>query len=433
MPSSSVELVERRPAESTAHRVPEPQASVSDVPDGGYGWVVLFGCAVITWWFAGLSYSWGVTQAALVKQGLSTPSTLSFVGSTTVACIAGLGVVNARIIRYLGARKTGVLGIGLLGLGELLSSFATRNIGALFVTAGAVAGIGTSLCFMVVSTTPSQYFQNRRGLANGIVYASGGLGGAVCSFVIDALVSHLGLRWTFRILGLLTLATGLPAAWLVTERTTIRTGGGFIDPSLFRDPKFIALFLAGALGTFPLFVPPFFLPLYSASLHLSPSAGAGLVATFNFASALGRLACGFASDRLGPINILLLALVLTALSMLAIWPVSDSFTPLIVFAIINGASNGGFFATMPTVVTSVFGAARVGVAMGMIVTGWVGGYLLGAPIAGYILAAYGGRGAESTLEEYHPAMFWAGSMAAGAAGCVSLLRFTSSKSLLAKV
>jgi hypothetical protein len=31
---------------------------------------------------------------------------------------------------------------------------------------------------------------------------------------------------------------------------------------------------------------------------------------------------------------------------------------------------------MPTVVGSVFGSRRVGVAMGMIVTGWAGGYLL---------------------------------------------------------
>ena len=31
---------------------------------------------------------------------------------------------------------------------------------------------------------------------------------------------------------------------------------------------------------------------------------------------------------------------------------------------------------MPTVVGNVFGSARVSVAMGMIVSGWVGGYLL---------------------------------------------------------
>jgi predicted MFS family arabinose efflux permease len=74
--------------------------------------------------------------------------------------------------------------------------------------------------------------------------------------------------------------------------------------------------------------------------------------------------------------VLFVALLLSAISMLAIWPVSTSITPLIIFVVINGAANGGFFSTMPTVVGSIFGSARVSVAVGMIVTGWVGGYLL---------------------------------------------------------
>ncbi|KAJ7868783.1 major facilitator superfamily domain-containing protein [Mycena olivaceomarginata] len=432
----SIEL-ERR---SAGPRLPsEPQlppasnisAHESQVPDGGHGsWAVVFGCAVLTWWFVGSTYSWGLMQAALVKQGLSSASTLSFVGSSTAACISALGLINARVIRFLGARRTALLGISLIGLGQILSGFATLNIGALFVTFGAVTGIGTSLCFMVVSVTPAQYFNKRRGLANGIVYAGGGLGGAVTSFAIDALIKSVGPAWTFRTIGFITLATGVPAACLIKERTTIRTAG-FIEWSLFRDPRFIILFFAGAIGTFPLFVAPFFLPLYSNSVGLSSGVGAGLVAAFNFSSALGRFGFGFASDILGPVNVLFFALLLSAISMLAIWPVSTSLAPLVLFVVINGAANGGFFSTMPTVVGNVFGSARVSVAMGMIVTGWAGGYLMGAPIAGYLLNAYGG--AESTLSAYHPAMFYAGSMGMGATGLVSLMRFRTSTRFFQKV
>ncbi|KAJ6461583.1 major facilitator superfamily domain-containing protein [Mycena vitilis] len=427
--------LERRPASRLASErnslsISQTQTLAdSQIPDGGDGWIVLFGCAVLTWWFTGTSYCWGIIQAALVKEGVSSASTLAFVGSSTSACVSGLGLINARVIRHLGARNTALLGIFLVGLGEILSGFATLNIGALFVTSGAVVGIGTSLCFMVVSVTPAQYFMRRRGLANGIVYASGGLGGAVTSFAIDGLIRSVGPPWTFRILGIITLVTGLPAAWLIKERTTIRAA--FIDWSLFRDLRFITLFLAGAIGTFPLFVPPFFLPLYSASLGLKPSAGAGLVAGFNFSSALGRLASGFASDHIGPVNVLFLSFLLSASSVLAIWPVSTSLTPLVFFVIINGAANGGFFSTMPTVVGTVFGSARVSVAMGMIVTGWVGGYILGAPIAGYLLNAYGG--ADSTLKAYHPAMFYAGSMGMGATGLVFIVRARISTDLFKKV
>lgn len=129
----------------------------------------------------------------------------------------------------------------------------------------------------VVSVTPAQYFSKKRGLANGVVYAVGGLGGTVISFAMDGLLSRLGPAWTFRVIGFVTLATGLPAAWLIRERAPIRSTAfvdwyalppllslGFLgmsvtdadattkNRSLLRDPKFIILFLAGALATFPL-------------------------------------------------------------------------------------------------------------------------------------------------------------------------------------
>lgn len=78
-----------------------------------------------------------------------------------------------------------------------------------------------SLCFMVVSVTPAQYFRAKRGIANGIVYAAGGLGGAVISFVMNALLDRVGIQWTFRIIGFATWGTGLPAAYLIKQRVPI--------------------------------------------------------------------------------------------------------------------------------------------------------------------------------------------------------------------
>lgn len=145
---------------------------------------------------------------------------------------------------------------------------------------------------------------------------------------------------------------------------------------LFKSLTFDTIFLASAIGTFPLFVPPFFLPLYTRQLSLPSGAGAALLAGFNLASAAGRIACGVLCDRLGALNTLFLVMSLTAVSMLAIWPASTTLGPLVVFVIVNGVANGGFFSTMPTVVGNVFGSARVAVAMSMTVTGWAGGYLM---------------------------------------------------------
>ncbi|TDZ36027.1 Aspyridones efflux protein apdF [Colletotrichum spinosum] len=402
----------------------------SSVPEGGYGWVAVAGCFVIAWWVIGTSYSWGVIQAALIDDGLSTPAVLSFVGSLATALISALAIVNGRVMRRLGPRRTGLIGVTLMGLSEVLSSFAVKNVGALFATSGVLMGLGVSLCFSIVSVIPAQYFSRKRGLANGIVFAGGGLGGAVNSFVLDVLLNRLGAAWAYRVLALMTLATGLPAAWVVKERVPIR-GSGFVEWGLFKSFTFVFIFLAGAVGTFPLFVPPFFLPLYSKSIGLSSSTGAGLVAGFNFASAVGRICCGVFCDKFGALNVLFISMLLSSVSMLAIWPASTTLGPMVVFVIVNGVSNGGFFSTMPTVVGNVFGSARVSVAMSMIVTGWTGGYLMGAPIAGYLLQAYGG--ADNGLQAYRPAMFYAGSLALASAVSVAMVRFHMSRSILAKL
>lgn len=148
---------------------------------------------------------------------------------------------------------------------------------------------------------------------------------------------------------------------------------------LFKSFTFDIIFLASAIGTFPLFVPPFFLPLFTRQLDLPSGAGAGLLAGFNLASAAGRIICRLFCDRLGPLNTLFAVMLATAVSMLTIWPASTSLGPLVLFVIVNGLANGGFFSTMPTVVGNVFGSARVSVAMGMTVTGWAAGYLMVSP------------------------------------------------------
>lgn len=60
---------------------------------------------------------------------------------------------------------------------------------------------------MIVSVTPAQYFSKKRGLAIGIIYAAGGLGGTVISVAMNSLIEKVGISWTFRIIGLMIFAT----------------------------------------------------------------------------------------------------------------------------------------------------------------------------------------------------------------------------------
>jgi MFS family permease len=228
---------------------------------------------------------------------------------------------------------------------------------------------------MSFSVAPAQYFMKRRGIANGLVYAGGGFGGAIMSIATDSLIEKFNVEWAFRITGVLIAVTGLPAAFLIKERTPLAKSG-IIDWNLFRQLNFAILFFAAGIGIFPLLVPPYFLPLYSSSMGLSTSTGAGLLAGFSFASAVGRIISGYLCDILGPVNTLGVFFLGNSLTMLALWPASTTLAPLAVFAVLNGLMNGGFFSSMPTVVSNVFGSARVSIAMAMMLVGWILGYLL---------------------------------------------------------
>ena len=103
------------------------------------------------------------------------------------------------------------------------------------------------------------------------------------------------------------------------------------------------------------------------------------------------------------------------------------------FAIVNGVANGSFFTVLPTVVAGMFGPGRAAVAMSMAVAGWSAGYLLGAPIAGYLLLAGGGSmdgpvvPAIQGVKVYRPAIFYAGGIATASALIVVFARLAISK------
>ena len=412
-----------------------PDTAVTVVPDGGYGWVVIFACSVITFWFSGLTGAWGIIQTALLSTTLKdeAPYTTAFVGSLGITICVAFGLIAVRIMRLIGVRNAAVLGISLLGMGALTSGFTTDSVPGLFQTFGVVLGAGDCLCYATSNVMPTQYFSRRLGLANALVKLGGGLGATVLSISLNSLIDKVGVAWTFRILGMMILATGIPAALAIKERTPL-SNVPTLDFSLFKNIPFTAVFLAGATVTFTLFVPPFFLPLFAQSLGLSSAIGAGLVAGFNASTTVGRFIAGPLCDRIGPLNTFAITLVLNAVTTLAIWPISSTLPPLMVFAILNGISNGAFFTTLPTVVVSMVDPSRAAVGMSLSITGWTPGYLMGTPIAGFLLGTSGAStNGGSVIEAYRSAIFYSGGLATVSAGFVLVARFVTDTKLVKRV
>ncbi|KAK0294237.1 hypothetical protein LTS00_007212 [Friedmanniomyces endolithicus] len=405
----------------------------SAIPDSGYGWAIVLSCSILTFHFNGFTGSWGVLQSHLLQTSLPdvTTSTITFVGSLATAATVAFGLASVRLTRLVGARLGAVAGVTLLGLAQVLSGFTTSQVGGLFGLSGVMVGLGMSLLYTINNTLPTQYFSSKLGTANGLIKFGGGIGATVLAIVVELLIERVGIPWTFRIIGFITLSTGIPAALLLKERTRGRNAP-FLELAMFRNPAYTAVFIAAALGAFTLFAPPYFLPLVARSVGLSSTTGAGLVAGFNACTAIGRLVSGPTCDRIGPTNTFLITMLLSAVSMLAIWPFSSNLPLLAVFVVLNGIANGSFFVTMPTVAAAMFGPERAPVAMSQAVTGWTVGYLVGPPIAGYLIQATGAE-SKSSLDPYRPAIFYAGGLALVSAVFVLIGRVAMERKVLKRV
>jgi hypothetical protein len=128
-------------------------------------------------------------------------------------------------------------------------------------------------------------------------------------------------RTLFKDLRFVLLLAGLAVALLYT---TSSKGLCFFH--------FVLTFSDNLSSPSPLFVPPFFLPLYAESaLGLSGTTASYIGASYNLASSAGRIGFGlFADALLGGFNSLVACLVLVSVSTLLIWPFATSLTPLCV-------------------------------------------------------------------------------------------------------
>lgn len=353
--------------------------------EGGWaGWRVV-ACASVYFFFTlGLVYSFGIIQEELVSGGASDAATLGWISSLTVIPMPILSVPMTKAVARFGNRIVGAAGAVCVSAGYagLSTSWYPTNHPKLPLSNGVhqslalrmaplvvftlMQGTGYGLVFFSTSQIAVGYFKKKRGLVIGIVYSMSGFGGAAIAILVRALADKVGLAWSTRILGISAGIVMLPLAyWLVPhpDERRKRCVEAF-RLSLFLDARFNLLLFATALGTFPLFVPPFLLPTYAKSAGFSPNTGAWLVAGYSLASAIGRVAFGMVADtRVGPVTSLMLALLVSSISIMAIWTVSTSLATLALAMVLNGASSGALLSLQPPVNAAIFGVHQTALTM----------------------------------------------------------------------
>ncbi|GJJ74459.1 hypothetical protein EMPS_06817 [Entomortierella parvispora] len=411
------------PSSASPH---ENVAKILDYPEGGFGWLVVLASFIVNFWCFGGNITFGVYQDYFLQAGSfngALATQLSWVGSIGTAAMFIPGPFVAPMTRFMGLRAVVLIGIAVASLGFILASFASQ-LWHLYLTQGLMFGCGGGLVFFSSISVTAQYFEKRRGLANGIAVSGSGIGGLALAPLTRFLLTKVGIHWCQRIIGFCILGFLLAIFAFIKPRVkTVKTGAIF-DFSLFRVQGFGWLMMTAFVVTFGYMVPVFLVPTYSnVELNQTSTTGANLISIYSGINAVARIGLGVAADRLGRTNTLFTCCFMAGLSCLAVWSVSSTISILTGFMVLYGVFGGGFISIFPVVVAQVVGVERLSAALGILYFGNVVGNLLGAPIATAIMKAQGGR--------YIGAIIFAGLSPMVAAFFVLFIRFRLNKKIFA--
>ena len=247
------------------------------------------------------------------------------------------------LTRKFGKQLPMILGIIMQAGGFISASFAKR-IWQLYLSQGILVGAGVGFIFIPSISILSQWFSEKRSLANGISSAGSGIGGVIFSFATGAMIKHISLGWSLRITGIITFVVNLTAALLLHDRNHIikPLQLGF-DTTLLRQYK-VQLLLAWAfismLGYITLL---YSLADFAISIKLTQTHATEIVAFLNLGTAVGRPLVGLLSDRYGRIEVAGLFTFICGLLCFIIWLPAHSFWATVLFAILSGAILGTFW------------------------------------------------------------------------------------------
>ncbi|CAF1585390.1 unnamed protein product, partial [Adineta steineri] len=160
------------------------------VPDGGWGWIIVFSSFMIHFIMDGITYSMGDIYLEPMLSSLKlnrgyVSIIFAFLESITLAAAP----ISTVFTNTFGSRKITIVGAILASLGFFLSRLWT-NIYYYYVTIGLIAGIGCGLMYLPAIVSVGYYFERKRSFAIGIADCGSGLGTIAFPFFIPWIMEH---------------------------------------------------------------------------------------------------------------------------------------------------------------------------------------------------------------------------------------------------
>ncbi|MEM8613142.1 MAG: OFA family MFS transporter [Cyanobacteria bacterium P01_H01_bin.105] len=345
---------------------------------------------------SGSVYSWSIFRKPLESE-LNISATASLLPYTiALVFYAALMPITGAYVNRLGTRLITVIGGLAVGLGYVLSSFAT-HIGILTFTYGVIAGTGVGTTYGMPMVVVSRWFPDKQGLAVGTTIVGFGLSPLVTAPLANYLIDAYTVRSTLQILGVLFTAIILgiaialklpPKGWHPRQyRAAPGTMGKSSYPtSLFKSRSFYGLWICYAIGTLiGLSAIGISGPVGEEIIQIKPELAANSVALFALFNGFSRPLFGWLCDQVKPhyVAIASYGLVLIACLMMINARQGQVLTYLIAFCLLWFCL-GGWLAMAPTITLRFFNPDNYAQNYGTVFTAYGVGALIGTLATGQI-------------------------------------------------
>ena len=330
-----------------------------------------------------------------------------------------------------------LIGASLFALANTLASFS-QSLWQFILTQGVLLGCGTCLTYVPAVTVAPGWFQERRGLAMGIVLSGTGIGGALWAPVLRALNAVIGFRNTLRLTGglsfLLIVASGCVLRWHpdidARNRLEASPGQSRLRPPLanwqvVRSRMFFAQAAGAIFQAAAYYTPVYFISTYARTLGYSTTAGANFIALSNATSACGKVVLGYVADRIGRLNVLFLCTLLSAVSTLGLWLPSTmaqkentGMSLFVTYVVLYSVTAGAYVALFPTVLVELFGVQHFASVNGLLYMLRGLGTLAGTPAAGALIRGRSETGVHSKIAFKNPSLLIGSLLTSATLGCL---------------
>ncbi|KAL8951560.1 MAG: hypothetical protein Q9222_002470 [Ikaeria aurantiellina] len=404
--------------------------------------LIVIAAFTLTLTACGLNFAFGVYQELYEHLdgpfANASPAQIDLIGTLGVSLMTIGAPYGSAWTKSYSPRTITLAGASIFASANLLASFGTA-LWHFILAQGFLLGCGTCLAYIPAVTVAPGWFQERRGLAMGIVLSGTGVGGTLWAPALRALNASIGFRNTLRFSAALSFILIAVSGWVMKwhpdmearNRTETATGRSRIRPPLanwrvVRSRMFAAQAFGAAFQAAAYYVPVYFISTYARSLGFTATAGANFIAMSNATSAGGKIVVGYVADRYGRLNLLLVCTLLSAVATLALWLPSTSTSMhvgrslFVAYVVLYSVTAGAYVSLFPTVLVELFGVQHFSSVNGLLYM--IRGFatLIGTPSTGALIRNHGMENMQAKIAFRNPSLVVGCLLMSAAVGCTWL-------------